>query len=1467
MKKILIILFVLGLIRGHAQDQNRNYIKRTLYSVGNENNEGSSTGTSYQNFTLNIPANDLYLCPSGTNATGGATVSILNNVLVVNISTTAYCNIKLGLIKQLNTIPQLPDMDLGPIVTFNNLPSTSFYAIIKNGGLYFLSRHYVENIKGKIVKTFNGTPINLSTTSFPAPFSCQPTCPGCVANTTTLRIDGNTLIFDYNAGGPPQCNLAPASYTIPISGTLPNMELGVIQNYDHDTAFNAKIENNNLVIYTTETGPGKTNIIKINNFNTCLPIGSNPLLEGQNVVYFRGDTPTMSLNFDKKNSRFWAQEFEYDSFQRLSKTSYPVPLSCNVGYSYQPQISDTASLLYNFYSDNSEEAFTATASQPYTQNNYDVLNPGSVINTTGGNMVNGQWKTGYSYTLPAAQELYFMYGQDYFEGPMDGAREIVITKHFKTVNVDANGVESVVFTDGEGNMLASARSGGTTSQAVISLIGTQGFVDVHIPTGILTSQISFVGSASNYTVYNLRTGLIETTLVGGNFYRVVANTTPTVEPNTYITAGGVVWDSGNSQIRGIRYRVNYFDYTLNVYNQVGQLMKTVQPRGMATVSTIQAVPSHMNPAATNFITKYTYYPNSQLLSSIVSPDEGTVLFAYRRDGQLRYSQNSQQLAEGKVSYIEYDDLGRVIENGILTNSAAFSTFVPDTALISGSKSERSFYIYDYPQNITGAQLSPPTLSASVGINAAPHYVQKNLSGKLALTYNSFNGSTIDAITWYSYDVYGRTEWIVQWTPELFAKMIDYSYDVKGNITGVYYNKTLPSGTVSPDSFVHNYTYDVNNNLIKVNAGNNLATHAEYSYYLDGALKRAFIGGVQGIDYVYTLDGKLKSINAPSLLQSEDPGGDTNDLFGLSLDYYVGDYTRLNSKVYTSQTNTNVGNIDQYNGNVKAQRFANRTLDGTTSKRAYMYKYNRNNWLTDAYYGNVSFSSQGTMVIGQQSMYGENGISYDNNGNISTLKRTDEQGTLYDNLQYAYYPNTNRLQRVSDAVSASLKDYDLDAQSTNNYTYNLIGQLTGNLSENMTYLYNSSGLVTQANLGANPFMKLYYNERGQRIKKETFKAISPYDLILTEYYVVDEAGTIAAIYTKAGTSGSVVLKENPIYGLGRIGIAYRTAGQHTYSARYEITDHLGSVRAVFTNTNGVATMSGYADYYPYGELLPGRNASNGYKFYFQGQLLDFETTGVGGGGMEAFNLRLWEGRLGRWIAPDPKNEFHSPYLGMGNSPTTLIDPDGGSVESCCPNGKTRELPTVAVISTRVAKPQNATLEFNFVRNPPIIDKPIAPRASDDYWWNKLAYDGSRYAEYDRFVWKVDNDGYAVAIAGIIPEGGTVPASGGGARSALEIIKQGSKSWASAVNSLRTLKKVNIRVATVQEGKALLKEAFGNMNRVRRYKRLPQGSPQLLKRFEVHNLDKINKAREISVGNNLNHIKYVNGKQSGHIFFGE
>ncbi|MEP7236089.1 MAG: hypothetical protein ABI778_12410, partial [Ignavibacteriota bacterium] len=97
-----------------------------------------------------------------------------------------------------------------------------------------------------------------------------------------------------------------------------------------------------------------------------------------------------------------------------------------------------------------------------------------------------------------------------------------------------------------------------------------------------------------------------------------------------------------------------------------------------------------------------------------------------------------------------------------------------------------------------------------------------------------------------------------------------------------------------DQFTHRYSYDADNRLLKVETsrdGKIWDRDAAYSYYLHGPLMRSAIGedSVQGVDYVYTLQGWLKGMNHPSLATSKDPGKDgasgsryARDAYGMML---------------------------------------------------------------------------------------------------------------------------------------------------------------------------------------------------------------------------------------------------------------------------------------------------------------------------------------------------------------------------------------------------------------------------------------------------------------------------------------------------------------------------------------------------------------------------------------------------------
>ena len=298
-------------------------------------------------------------------------------------------------------------------------------------------------------------------------------------------------------------------------------------------------------------------------------------------------------------------------------------------------------------------------------------------------------------------------------------------------------------------------------------------------------------------------------------------------------------------------------------------------------------------------------------------------------------------------------------------------------------------------------------------------------------------------------------------------------------------------------------------------------------------------------------------------------------------------------------------------------------------------------------GNVTLAIDPDATGISEGDYDVSHITYDANGNIQSLRRNG-QGAL-DDLSYSYDPNKpNQLRQVEDAVASGANGDDIDTQTdANNYVYNEIGQLIENKAEQIQYFYNASGLVTEVWYEGSPKVKFMYNDRNHRAKKESYHNGS---LLNSTFYVRDVAGQVMAIYTEDGSQPQLV--EQPIYGAGRIGVQYTNG-----FAVYELTDHLGNVRALFTKESATdGDLEGYTDYYPFGMPMPQRQMTdaNQYRYAYQGQEKDPET------GKEAFQLRLWDSRIGRWLSPDPYTQFASPYLGMGNNPISGVDFDGGKV---------------------------------------------------------------------------------------------------------------------------------------------------------------------------------------------------------------
>ena len=83
-------------------------------------------------------------------------------------------------------------------------------------------------------------------------------------------------------------------------------------------------------------------------------------------------------------------------------------------------------------------------------------------------------------------------------------------------------------------------------------------------------------------------------------------------------------------------------------------------------------------------------------------------------------------------------------------------------------------------------------------------------------------------------------------------------------------------------------------------------------------------------------------------------------------------------------------------------------------------------------------------------------------------------------------------------------------------------------------------------------------------------------------------------------------------------------------------------------------------YPFGSLMPNRfTGGSDYRFGFNGKEKDDEIANVPGANLD-FDARIYDSRLGRWLAPDPlagKSPSESPYSAFGNNPIFYVDISG------------------------------------------------------------------------------------------------------------------------------------------------------------------------------------------------------------------
>jgi RHS repeat-associated protein len=365
---------------------------------------------------------------------------------------------------------------------------------------------------------------------------------------------------------------------------------------------------------------------------------------------------------------------------------------------------------------------------------------------------------------------------------------------------------------------------------------------------------------------------------------------------------------------------------------------------------------------------------------------------------------------------------------------------------------------------------------------------------------------------------------------------------------------------------------------------------------------------------------------------------------------------------------------------------------------YNYTYDQLNRITamDTWTG-LNEASNSWSGLAKQQQYKER-VAYDANGNILAYLRNGISGNLtMDSLSYQYNRDgsgnllNNRLNYVRDRVGGSTAhdgNYaeDIDDQAANNYSYDAIGNLTGDTKEgiltgNITWtVYGKIATITKTVSSVTTNISYTYDAGGNRISKTVNGK--------TTWYVRDASGNVMSVYEVGNSqinSGELTQTEAHLFGSSRLGVFNMTrnvqnpvsnnTGIYTFTRGYkffELSNHLGNVLVTISDKklghdggSGVvdyflADVVTANDYYPFGMGMPGRKYVSGslYRYGFNGKEQDSEISGTGT--QYDYGFRIYNPRISRFLSVDPKTAsfpFYTPYQFAGNKPINSIDLDG------------------------------------------------------------------------------------------------------------------------------------------------------------------------------------------------------------------
>ena len=558
----------------------------------------------------------------------------------------------------------------------------------------------------------------------------------------------------------------------------------------------------------------------------------------------------------------------------------------------------------------------------------------------------------------------------------------------------------------------------------------------------------------------------------------------------------------------------------------------------------------------NWIYSFEYDQFNHMVSQ-KSPGAAPIHYVRDKSGRLIMSQDGEQRKTNKWTFVKYDREDRPVLTGVVTDSRdkdQLSTHVKSVVnhLTNKWYEVRGSAVHGYTNNVF------PNVSNPDDYLVVSYYDDYDFKSSWGSGYN-FQTNSVNSDSYISFpqglETGGKTRLIGENTWMQSVQYYDDEYQLiqgvgqnhlgylerfytKYNYMGQIEHNRLEQQVETDKVVTIDETYDFDDFQRLTHHWHSVDDEpqvllASYVYNESGENKDTQLFStdqganyMQSIDYRYNVRGLLTSINNISFTNDGALNDDTNDLFGMQL--------------YYNESPNDISFTPRFNGNLTGVVWRNAAMTGNTG-RSYGYEYDELNQLKKASYAEKNGSNWNSKT----GHYDVEGVTYDKNGNIQTLKRKESvsnTATTIDDLTYTY--EGNQLKAVND-VSDANKGFKDGAELTTEYTYDDNGNAITDANKLITSItYNILDLPEVVTFSSGDQIKYVYDANKTKVRRE----------VIISGQVSNTLDYLGGLILEDGVLSEVAHSE------GRLRVD-RFGDDYTYDYQFFLKDHIGNNRVM------------------------------------------------------------------------------------------------------------------------------------------------------------------------------------------------------------------------------------------------------------------------------------------------------------------